>query len=76
MLVLTHATGQLEDAKKALDDKIAEINQLASVEQKLFLGEVRLGETRLAALNLVLGSDNGKLQEKHNKNTHISLTYI
>ena len=57
------SAGQLKDAQKTLSSRIDEINLLPASEQKLYLGEVRVAETRLATLNLVLCGDSKKLQD-------------
>eukprot|EP00971_Amphidinium_carterae_P301609 5992299-Amphidinium_carterae.1 len=54
--------GQLNNVNAGLQEGVAQINKLPSFEQKQLLGDVRLAETRLAAVNLVLGSDGPKLQ--------------
>ena len=54
--------GQMSDVAKALKEQVAEVDKLASTEQKVFVAEVLLAETRLAAVNLVCGDDGNKLQ--------------
>ena len=54
--------GQLDEVGKNLVEQVGEIDKLPSSEQKLYLAEVLLAETRLAAVNLVKGDDANKLQ--------------